>query len=102
MKKGVVRTWLAPKNCEAIQLKPVGGSAGESPWRATRDRHDFYVFLDITGNGRHHCTCAQDDSRPAGKRFRVHRQGAGMFCRHIVAAAMQASQQALLLPLLVG
>ncbi|MBI4347345.1 MAG: hypothetical protein HY553_10850 [Elusimicrobia bacterium] len=96
-RNGLTRSWLSPGCRGRIRLERVGRAGRELRWRAS-EGEVYYVYLDLTGKGWHHCTCANLSVLPFQKR----RLGRGMFCRHIVAAAMEAREPALLIPLLAG
>ncbi len=95
-KQKIISRWFRQRSRDSIHLEQIERKDSEIVLRAVQDNRTFFVYLDISGNGRHHCTC-QDWSW----RELIWRVDKGaLICRHIVAAALQEGQAALILPLL--
>lgn len=52
----------------------------------------YHVFLDLTGEGAHFCTC------PDGARRVVTPAGSGSLCKHVLGAMIHSNRQEFLLP----
>jgi hypothetical protein len=86
-------SWFIESGRRAVRIDLIESTPEEIQLRASQNRSMYYLYLDLTGQGRHHCTCADWGWRPV-------RLGPGMFCRHIAAAAIEYGVPNLLLPLL--
>ena len=90
--------WFSRKSREQVSLDEIERKDSEIVLRARHNGRTCYVYLDISGQGRHYCTCR--DWSWAGLGWRM-RKGT-VICRHLVAAALQEGQAASLLSALAG
>lgn len=89
--------WIRDPEQDPVRLDVLGRNAGEVSMRVFHNDLQYYLYLDLTGNGLHHCTCGDFSLRGRlSRRVRT----ADLFCRHIVAAALKEGRLELLLSLL--
>lgn len=62
-------------------------------YRVTGGTTPYEVTLDLSGDGGHTCTCPDHSGEPGLARLH-----AGGFCKHVIAAAIQAGRSELLIP----
>lgn len=94
-RKGLIE-WLKSGKASGVRLDELSVGTRESCWRAVHDSKTFFLYLDLTGAGRHHCTCSDWSlicPRPSKS---------GMLCCHIAAAALRSDKGSLLLAPLLG
>lgn len=96
-----VTRWIGQAKAGRINLFQCDRSKTCIRFDASVNRKQVCVYLDITSHGRHHCTCseaifANNISLRQWQKLGVN----GMFCAHIVAAALKSDRADLLLPLL--
>lgn len=82
----------------AERLELVERVGGEVRLRGSWRGFLCFVYLDLTGLGRHHCTCGDTDFQSLYRRPRA----GPRFCPHVVAAAIRERRHELLLPFLAG
>lgn len=90
MKTTVARLRRAP-----IKLEIMERLRGEVRMLVPREGGGYFLYLDLTGKGRHHCTCL-DHSLFATRRWMRER-----LCLHIVAAILKEDRPEMLLPLML-
>ena len=88
------RPWILDPAKDPVRLEVMERDAGEVRMRAFQDDHQFFLYLDLAGSGRHHCTCR--DFTPWSL-FSRRTRASDVFCRHIVAAAVKEDRLELLL-----
>jgi hypothetical protein len=88
--------WILDPLRDPVRLEVMERPAGEVRMRALHRGQAFFLYLDLTGQGRHHCTCA--DSPVIERRRRP--RGLELFCRHVVAAVLKEKRPEMLLALL--
>lgn len=92
-KRKVISRWFTQQSRDGVHLQEIERKDTELVLRAVRNGRTCFVYLDTSGRGQHHCTC-QD--WPWGEFVWSLNKGTSI-CRHIVAAALQEGQAALLL-----
>lgn len=89
--------WIREPDKDPVRLEVMRRDASEVSMRAFHHDKQYFLYLDLAGKGRHHCTCR--DFSPWGLFSRQVRT-ADSFCRHIVAAVLKEGRMELLLSLL--
>lgn len=90
-------SWITDQNKDPVHFEVMKRDDREVSMRAFHHGRQYFLYLDLAGHGRHHCNCR--DFRPRefiSRRVRF----VDIFCRHIVAAALQEGRLELLLSLL--
>ncbi len=98
MPRKSIAGWFSRKSRDEVRLDEIERKASEIVLRARHNGRTCYVYLDISGQGRHYCTCR--DWAWGGL---VRRMNKGpVICRHLVVAALQEGHAALLLSALAA
>ena len=89
--------WVLDPEKDPVRLQVMKRDAVEVSMRASHHDRQYFLYLDLTGHGRHHCTCRD---YAYGSFFSRPVPASDLFCRHIVAAALKEERLELLLSLL--
>ena len=92
-------SWLFNPGRDPVGVELIERLPEELQLRILHRGGEYFLYLDLSGSGRHHCTCR--DFKPTLLRRRVPK-GRQLFCRHVVAAALKMKRHELLLPLVSG
>lgn len=90
MKMAVARLKRAP-----IKLEVMERLRNEVRMLVPREGGGYFLYLDLTGKGKHHCTCL-DYLYFATRRWMRERT-----CLHVVAAILQENRPEMLMPLMM-
>lgn len=90
--------WLSEPDKDPVHLQELGRTREEASLRAFHRGRHLYVYLDLSGRGRHHCDCRESGWTGWGRR---NRRPPAPLCRHVVAAAVREGRPDLLLATLL-
>ena len=97
MNTQAMRNWISHPETDPVRFSVMKRDAREVSMRAFHRARQYFLYLDLTGRGLHHCSCRDFD--PQSLFFRKVR-AMDLFCRHIVAAARNEGRMELLLSVL--
>jgi hypothetical protein len=89
--------WIRKPERDPVKLEVIERVPEEVRMRALHRGGTYFLYLDLTGQQRHHCTCL-DFCEYAGRCWRR----LDPYCRHVVAAVLKEKRPEMLLAFLAG
>ena len=92
-------SWILDPDHDPVGLRVMASGVNEVSMSVRHRGGEYFLYLDLTGAGRHHCTCWDFSPRQFSRK---RPRAKYLYCRHVVAAALKINRQELLLPLLLS